>query len=34
MRAPSNPLAGTIIGKALGSLKQGTGTVEMLIMLR
>jgi len=34
MRAPSHPLAGTIIGKALGSLKQGTGTVEMLIMLR
>jgi hypothetical protein len=34
MRAASNPSPGTIIGKALGSLKEGNGTVEMLIMLR
>ncbi|MBA4372792.1 MAG: hypothetical protein C0402_07990 [Thermodesulfovibrio sp.] len=34
MRALANPTPGTIVGKALGSLKQGTGTVEMLIMLR
>ncbi len=34
MRAPSNPAAGTVIGKALGRLGAGTGRVEMLVMLR
>ena len=34
MRAPGDPAAGTVIGKALGGLEQGTGVVEMLVMLR
>ncbi len=34
MRAPANPAVGTIIGKALGELKSGTGTIELLVMLR
>jgi hypothetical protein len=34
MRAPANPAAGTVIGKALGTLESGVGTVEMLVMLR
>jgi hypothetical protein len=34
MRAPANPAPGTVIGKALGHLDAGIGTVEMLVMLR
>jgi len=34
MKAPSNPATGTVIGKALASLTSGTGTIEMLVMLR
>jgi hypothetical protein len=34
MRAPANPALGTIVGKALETLEQGTGTIEMLVMLR
>jgi hypothetical protein len=34
MKAPMAPLPGTIIGKALGSLPEGDGVVEMLVMLR
>jgi hypothetical protein len=34
MRAPNNPAAGTVIGKALGVLERGTGSLEMLVMLR
>jgi hypothetical protein len=34
MRAPKNPAAGTVIGKALGVLERGTGSLEMLVMLR
>ncbi|MBI5033287.1 MAG: hypothetical protein HZB51_22435 [Chloroflexi bacterium] len=34
MKAGANPPAGTIIGKALGTLEQGTGTLTMLVMLR
>jgi hypothetical protein len=34
MRAPDYPKAGTIVGKALSSLAEGTGIVEMLVMLR
>jgi hypothetical protein len=34
MRAPGNPAPGTVIGKALGTLDSGTGTIEMLAMLR
>jgi hypothetical protein len=34
MRASINPAPGTVIGKALGTLKSGTGIVEMLVMLR
>jgi hypothetical protein len=34
MKAPTNPAAGTVIGKALGSLDSGKGTVPMLVMLR
>lgn len=33
MKAPTRPAAGTVIGKALGSLASGTGTIEMLVML-
>lgn len=35
MKAPGNPLAGTVIGKSLGTFESdGPGTVTMLIMLR
>jgi hypothetical protein len=34
MRAPEAPRPGTIIGKALGTLSEGEGVVEMLVMLR
>jgi hypothetical protein len=34
MRAPANPAVGTVIGKALGTLDSGEGTIEMLAMLR
>lgn len=34
MRAGANPAPGTIVGKALGSLGDGVGTIEMLVMLR
>jgi hypothetical protein len=34
MRAGSNPPIGTIIGKALGPLDRGTGTIMMLVMMR
>ena len=34
MRAPTDPAAGTVIGKALGTLAHGAGVVEMLVMLR
>jgi hypothetical protein len=34
MRAPSNPRAGTVIGKAMQSLDRGEGDVAMLVMLR
>lgn len=33
-RAPQHPEPGTVIGKALGRLDSGVGTVEMLVMLR
>ncbi len=34
MRAPTNPVSGTVIGKALGRLDKGIGIIEMLVMLR
>jgi len=34
MRAPANPAPGTIVGKANGNLASGTGTIELLVMLR
>lgn len=34
MRAPGQPKPGTVLGKALGSLEGGTGTIELLVMLR
>ena len=34
MRAPKNPNAGTVIGKAMQTLDRGTGEIEMLVMLR
>jgi hypothetical protein len=34
MRAPANPKAGTVIGKAMQALDQGTGSIAMLVMLR
>jgi hypothetical protein len=34
MRAPEGPRPGTVIGKSLGSLDRGKGTVEVLVMLR
>jgi len=34
MRAPVNSRAGTVIGKALECHPAGTGTIEMLVMLR
>jgi hypothetical protein len=34
MRAGENPPNGTVIGKALGSLTEGTGVIQMLVMLQ
>jgi hypothetical protein len=34
MRAPVNPRAGTVIGKAMQPLDRGSGEIEMLVMLR
>jgi hypothetical protein len=34
MKAPANPAAGTVIGKALEGLPKGTGKVEVLLMAR
>jgi hypothetical protein len=34
MRAGSSPPQGAVIGKALGSLEEGTGVIQMLVMLR
>ncbi len=34
MRASGDPPNGTVIGKALGSLEQGTGVIQMLVMLQ
>jgi hypothetical protein len=34
MKAPAQPAAGTIVGKALQPHTQGAGKVEMLVMLR
>ena len=34
MKAPAAPAPGTVIGKAMQRLDSGTGTIEMLVMLR
>jgi hypothetical protein len=34
MRANSTPKPGTVIGKSLGCLEDGTGEIELLVMLR
>jgi len=34
MRAPTNPIPGTVLGKALGNLDRGVCAIEMLVMLR
>jgi hypothetical protein len=34
MNAGRNPAIGTVLGKALGQLEHGTGTIKMLVMLR
>jgi len=34
MRADSNPLIGTVIGKAPEGLSKGTGVIRMLVTLR
>jgi Collagen triple helix repeat (20 copies) len=34
MRAPANPRAGSVIGKAMQSLDRGEGRITMLVMLR
>ena len=34
MKAPANPAAGTVIGKALGALGSGRGVVEILVSAR
>lgn len=34
MRAPANPVPGTVIGKALGKLEKGVGRMDLLVMLR
>ncbi len=34
MRAPASPAPGTIVGKALGRLESGAGSIEVLVMLR
>ena len=33
-KAPANPKPGTILGKALGGLASGKGSVEVLLMAR
>ncbi len=34
MKAGPNPRRGTVIGKALEGLEEGTGVIQMLVMLR
>jgi hypothetical protein len=34
MRAGDDPPQGTVLGKALGALEEGTGVIEMLVMLQ
>jgi hypothetical protein len=34
MRAGDNPAPGTVLGKALGELEEGTGTIEVLVTLQ
>jgi hypothetical protein len=34
MRADDSPPTGTVIGKALGGLETGTGTIQMLVTLQ
>jgi hypothetical protein len=34
MRAPQRVAPGTVVGKAMGTLEQRRGVVEMLVMLR
>jgi len=34
MRGGTDPPAGTVIGKALQGLAQGSGVIRMLVMLR
>jgi hypothetical protein len=34
MNAGRNPAIGTVLGKALGILEHGNGTIRMLVMLR
>jgi hypothetical protein len=34
MNAGRNPAIGTVLGKALGELEHGSGTIRMLVMLR
>jgi hypothetical protein len=34
MRAGAKPATGTVIGKALGALKQGTGVIQLLAILQ
>jgi hypothetical protein len=34
MKAGPNPPTGTVVGKSLGSLEAGTGTIEILVMLQ
>jgi hypothetical protein len=34
MKAGSDPAVGTVIGKALGSLEEGTGVIQMLVTLQ
>jgi hypothetical protein len=34
MKAPEFPAPGTVIGKAMEPLASGSGSIEMLVMLR
>jgi len=34
MKAGSNPLVGTVIGKALEGMDEGSGMIQMLAMLQ
>jgi len=34
MRAGENPPQGTVLGKALGELSEGTGVIYVLVMLQ